>query len=136
MAPKVCEADWCEKERRRKKDPGREEDEDNAVLAAFLPPLPSDAFLGLPLPIGPPGLLNGHDGREGVGEEPAPPVAADPEAAAAGVHALEVAAVHAGLVARGAGDGGGGEEGLLHLAVLLDELPGDDAEDLLDALAA
>lgn len=49
---------------------------------------------------------------------------------------IKVAAVHAGLEAGGAWDGGGEKQGLLHLAVLLDELAGDDAEHLLDALAA
>lgn len=86
--------------------------------------------------------LDGH-GRGEVGrEQPRPPVPAHPEAAP-GVRPVEVApaarafvaaacAVHAG---REAGSRGSGQQGRRNLAVLLDELPCDDPEDLLDALA-
>lgn len=80
------------------------------------------------------GAVDGNGRRKGGREEPAAAVAADAEAALV-VAAVKVAAVHAVDVAGGAGGGGGEEQGLLHLAVLLDELARDDAKDLLDALA-
>lgn len=94
-----------------------------------------------------PRVLDGDSGREARREQPAAPVAADAEAAPR-VRAVEVASssplapVSMTVTARGGGAPGrgqrrgGGEHGLLHLAVLLDELARDDAEHLLDALAA
>lgn len=92
-------------------------------------PLLRDILVRIPL-IG----LDGYDGREGWGEQPTPPVAANPKAGPR-VERLKVTTVHASLVAWGPGLGSGGEQGLLHLFILLDKLAGDNAEDLLDALA-
>lgn len=86
--------------------------------------------------------LDSHSGREVGREQPRPPVPAHPKAAPR-VCPVKVSARPAGAVVaagralqagRQAGRRGGGEQGGRHLAVLLDELPGDDPEDLLDAL--
>lgn len=73
--------------------------------------------------------------RESRREQPATTIAADAKTAPP-IRSVEVAAVHASLVAGGPRGGSGQQQGLLHLAVLLDELASDDTEHLLDALAA
>lgn len=90
------------------------------------------------------GIVNGHERREGRREQPAAAVPADAETPAARIDAVKVAldavgaaaAAGTGRAEKAGGGRGGGEDGLLDLAVLLDELARDDAEDLLDALAA
>lgn len=104
-------------------------------LAAAASPLFLPAVDLLVLLLCGPSPVNGHSGREARWEQPAPPVASDAEAPS-GIHALKVSSVHTGFVAWGIRSGGGLEKSLLHFAVLLDELPGNDAKDLLDTLAA
>lgn len=79
-------------------------------------------------------IFNSHSGRKAGGEQPAPPISADAEATS-GIHAVEVALV------LGAGRAnprrrGRGQDGLLDLAVLFDQLARHHPEHLLDALAA
>lgn len=104
-------------------------------LTAAAPPLFLSAVDLLVLLLCRSSPVNGHSGREARRKQPAPPVASNAEAPSC-IHALKVSSVHTGFVARGIWSGRRLEKSLLHFAVLLDELPGNDAEDFLDTLAA
>lgn len=132
------------------------------ILTAFLPPTPPLTTPLRPLPkifilsssvllraATTSRVLDRDSGREPGREQPAAPVIPADAEAAPRVHAVEVVVARSLCTAAAtaaAADplvpGGAarrrrrGQDGLLHLAVLLDELPSHDAEDLLDALAA